>query len=206
MLMAARRLGEAERLLRREEWRGLTPTFHLGRSLHGMMLGIVGYGRIGRAVAARAKVLGMGVQWVGRTHANNASDALDRAPSLDALLGTSDIVSLHAPATPETVHLMNGATLARMRRGSILINTARGALVDEAALVDALRSGHLYAAGLDVYEREPALYPGLLTLENVVLLPHLGSATIETRTAMGLRALANAHQWLAGEPMQDRVV
>jgi lactate dehydrogenase-like 2-hydroxyacid dehydrogenase len=205
MLMAARRLGEAERLVRREEWRGLTPTFHLGRSLHGMMLGIVGYGRIGRAVATRAKALGMRVQWVGRHNADIGSDASERAASLDALLGTSDIVSLHAPATPEIMHLMDRARLAQMRAGSMLINTARGTLVDEAALVEALRSGHLFAAGLDVYEREPALHPGLLTLENVVLLPHLGSATVETRTAMGLRALANAQQWLAGEPMQDRV-
>jgi lactate dehydrogenase-like 2-hydroxyacid dehydrogenase len=128
------------------------------------------------------------------------------APSLDALLATSDIVSLHAPATPDTQHLMNAERIALMPPGSILVNTARGSLVDERALADALRSGHLFAAGLDVHEQEPKIHPVLMGLENVVLLPHLGSATVETRTAMGLRALENALQWLAGRPPRDRVI
>ena len=207
ILMASRRLGEGERLVRANRWHGLAPTHHLGHALRGRTLGIVGYGRIGRAVASRARALGLRIQWVGRS--GSASDTHrdpDMAPSLDALLASSDIVSLHAPATPDTLHLMNATRLAAMRPGGILVNTARGSLVDERALAEALRSGHLFAAGLDVHEQEPKINQALLGLENVVLLPHLGSATIETRTAMGMRALDNALQWLSGHPPQDRVV
>lgn len=205
MLMAARRLGEGERLVRANRWNGLAPTHHLGHTLRGRMLGIVGYGRIGRAVADRARVFGLQVQWVGRTGGNAAPDQ-EMATSLEHLLATSDIVSLHAPATPETLHLMNAERLAMMKPGSILVNTARGALVDERALSEVLRSGQLFAAGLDVHEHEPKINPALQSLENVVLLPHLGSATVETRTAMGLRALDNALQWLSGHVPQDRVI
>jgi lactate dehydrogenase-like 2-hydroxyacid dehydrogenase len=204
MLMAARRLGEAERLVRANRWHGLAPTHHLGRTLRGRTLGIIGYGRIGRAVADRARAFGLKIQWLGRAGGAVPADA-EMAPSLEALLATSDIVSLHAPSTPDTQHLLNGARIALMKPGSIVINTARGALVDESALADALRNGHLFAAGLDVHEHEPKINPALLGLENVVLLPHLGSATVETRTAMGLRALENALQWLAGKPPRDRV-
>lgn len=205
ILMASRRLGEGERLVRANRWHGLSPTHHLGHALRGRTLGIVGYGRIGRAVAERARAFGLQVRWIGRTGGSVPADA-DMAASLDELLATSDIVSLHAPATPDTHHLIDAARLAAMRPGSILINTARGALVDERALADALRAGHLFAAGLDVHEFEPRINQGLLGLENVVLLPHLGSATIETRTAMGMRALENAVQWLAGRVPQDRVI
>lgn len=205
MLMAARRLGEGERLVRANRWNGLAPTHHLGHTLRGRTLGIVGYGRIGRAVADRARVFGLRVQWVGRTGGNAAPDQ-EMATSLEHLLATSDIVSLHAPATPETLHLMNAERLAMMKVGSILVNTARGALVDERALSEVLRSGQLFAAGLDVHEHEPKITPALQGLENVVLLPHLGSATVETRTAMGLRALDNALQWLSGHVPQDRVI
>ena len=205
MLMAARRLGEGERLVRANRWNGLAPTHHLGHTLRGRTLGIVGYGRIGRAVADRARVFGLRVQWVGRTGGNAAPDQ-EMATSLEHLLATSDIVSLHAPATPETLHLMNAERLAMMKPGSILVNTARGALVDERALSEVLRSGQLFAAGLDVHEHEPKINPALQSLENVVLLPHLGSATVETRTAMGLRALDNALQWLSGHVPQDRVI
>ncbi|MCC7052462.1 MAG: D-glycerate dehydrogenase [Gemmatimonadaceae bacterium] len=204
MLMAARRLGEGERLVRASRWHGLAPTHHLGHTLRGRTLGIIGYGRIGRAVADRARVFGMRVQWIGRSGGSASGDP-GRAESLDSLLGTSDIVSLHAPATSDTHHLIDAARLARMRPGSILVNTARGSLVDERALAEALRSGQLFAAGLDVHEFEPRINQALLGLENVVLLPHLGSATIETRTAMGMRALDNALQWLSGRPPQDRV-
>jgi lactate dehydrogenase-like 2-hydroxyacid dehydrogenase len=204
MLMASRRLGEAERLVRANRWHGLAPTHHLGRTLRGRTLGIIGYGRIGRAVALRARAFGLAVQWIGRAGSAVAPDA-ERAESLDALLATSDIVSLHAPSTPDTQHLLSSARIALMKPGSIVINTARGSLVDERALADALRDGHLFAAGLDVHEHEPKINPALLGLENVVLLPHLGSATVETRTAMGLRALENALQWLAGRPPRDRV-
>jgi lactate dehydrogenase-like 2-hydroxyacid dehydrogenase len=205
MLMAARRLGEGERLVRAHQWHGLAPTHHLGLTLRGRTLGIIGYGRIGRAVASRARVFGMRIQWLGRVGGNARADD-EMAPSLEALLATSDIVTLHAPATPETLRLINADRIAMMPPRSILINTARGTLVDEHALAVALRSGHLFAAGLDVHEREPQINPALMALENVVLLPHLGSATIETRTAMGLRALGNAIDWLAGRPPQDRVI
>ncbi|MDZ7631570.1 MAG: D-glycerate dehydrogenase [Gemmatimonadaceae bacterium] len=206
MLMAARRLGEGERLVRANRWHGIAPTHHLGQTLRGRTLGIVGYGRIGRAVALRARAFGLAVQWVGRPAGGSAPPDAEMAPSLEALLSSSDIVSLHAPASAESHHLIDAERLAQMRPGSILINTARGSLVDERALADALRTGHLFAAGLDVHEFEPKINPALSGLENVVLLPHLGSATIETRTAMGLRALENALQWLSGREPQDRVI
>lgn len=205
MLMATRRLGEGERLVRSGGWHGLAPTHHLGHAMRGRTLGIVGYGRIGRAVADRARAFGLRIRWVGRP-GGHASPDHEMAASLDELLATSDIVSLHAPATPDTQQLMNAARIAQMRDGSILVNTARGSLVDETALAAALASGHLFAAGLDVHQHEPTVTTALLTMENVVLLPHLGSATIQTRTAMGLRALNNSLQWLAGTRPQDRVV
>ena len=205
MLMATRRLGEGERLVRSGGWHGLAPTHHLGHAVRGRTLGIVGYGRIGRAVADRARAFGMRILWIGRPGGQTPPDR-EMATSLDELLASSDIVSLHAPATPDTQQLMNAARLAQMRTGAILVNTARGSLVDETALAAALASGHLFAAGLDVHQHEPVISPALLTLENVVLLPHLGSATVETRTAMGLRALENALQWLAGTRPRDRIV
>jgi glyoxylate reductase len=206
MLMASRRLGEGERLVRTGAWQGLTPTFHLGRTLHGATLGIVGYGRIGRAVAHRARAFGMHIRWIGRTGAAFDTSDREHAASLEALLATSDIVSLHAPATAESAQLMNAARIALMKPGSMLINTARGSLVDESALASALATGHLFAAGLDVHEHEPLIHPQLRTMENVVLLPHLGSATTATRTAMGLRALENALLWQSGAAPRDRVV
>ncbi len=206
ILMASRRLGEGERVVRASRWHGFAPTWHLGHTLRGRTLGIVGYGRIGRAVAARARAFGLRVQWVGRSAVGTVPADAEMAESLDALLATSDIVTLHAPAGADTHHLISADRIACMRPGSILINTARGSLVDERALADALRDGHLFAAGLDVHEFEPKINSGLMQLENVVLLPHLGSATIETRTAMGLRALENARQWVAGHEPQDRVI
>lgn len=206
ILMASRRLGEGERVLRASRWHGFAPTYHLGHALRGQMLGIVGYGRIGRAVAARARAFGLRVQWVGRATGSSVPSDAEMAPSLDALLATSDIVTLHAPASADTHHLIDADRIAQMRRGAILINTARGSLVDERALAEALRQGHLFAAGLDVHEFEPRINQALLGLENVVLLPHLGSATVETRTAMGMRALDNALQWVAGYEPQDRVI
>lgn len=205
MLMATRRLGEGERLVRSGGWHGLAPTHHLGHAVRGRTLGIIGYGRIGRAVADRARAFGLRIRWVGRVGGQTPPDD-EMAASLDELLATSDIVSLHAPATPDTQQLMNAARIARMRPGAILVNTARGVLVDELALAAALASGHLFAAGLDVHQHEPTITPALLSLENVVLLPHLGSATVETRTAMGLRALENALQWLGGTRPRDLVV
>ena len=206
LLMAMRRLGEGERLVRAGRWAGLAPTHHLGHSPAGKTLGIVGYGRIGRALARKAHhALGMRVRYVTRRPVDDADPWATAAESLEALLGASDVVSLHCPATAETHHLMNAAAFARMRPGAVLVNTARGTVVDEAALAVALRDGPLAAAGLDVYEREPAVDPALLALENVVLLPHLGSATVETRTAMGMRAVANLDAVFAGRVPPDRV-
>jgi lactate dehydrogenase-like 2-hydroxyacid dehydrogenase len=207
ILMTARRLTEGERCLRAGAWAGWAPTQLLGMSLGGKTLGVVGFGRIGRAVARRAHLgLGMRVRYVSRTARPDADEALaTAAPSLAALLAESDVVSIHAPATAETRHLIDAAALARMQPHAILVNTARGDLVDEAALAAALRAGTIAGAGLDVYEREPQVHPDLLGLENVVLLPHLGSATRETRRAMGERALANLVAFFDGREPADRV-
>jgi len=164
------------------------PLHLLGVSLQGKRLGIVGMGRIGSAVAARARAFGMDVAGVRR------------GEPLDDLLATSDVVSLHAPLTRETFHLIDAAALAKMKRGAFLINTARGKLVDEAALCDALQRGRLRGAGLDVYEDEPRVSPRLLALPNVVALPHIGSATEETRSAMARIAATDVARYLTGQP------
>jgi lactate dehydrogenase-like 2-hydroxyacid dehydrogenase len=208
MLMAARRLGEGERELRAGRWAGWRPTHLLGRSLHGRTLGVVGFGRIGQATARRARHgLGMRVLYLNPSPRDEDARALgaERCATLEALLAASDVVSLHCPATPETRHLIDAAALARMKRGAILVNTARGDVVDEGALAAALADGTIAAAGLDVYEGEPRVHPALLALENVVLLPHLGSATEETRRAMGERALANLEAFFDGRDPPDRV-
>ena len=209
LLAVARRMGEGERHVRSGAWTGWGPTEMLGSSVTGMTLGIVGMGRIGRAVARRgARGFGMRVLYQQPRPVDDAElDGLDvrRAGDLDELLSQSDAVTLHAPATPETRHLIDAARLARMRRGAFLINTSRGELVDEAALVDALASGTIAGAGLDVYEHEPDVPAALLRLENVVLLPHLGSATVETRVAMGNCAVDNLQAFLRGDPPPNRV-
>jgi lactate dehydrogenase-like 2-hydroxyacid dehydrogenase len=208
MLMTLRRLGEGERLLRVGAWTGWAPTQHLGARLSGKVLGIVGMGRIGRAVARRA-ALGFGIRIL---YASPTALPPGEAAVLDAerveteeLFETSDVVSIHCRASAETRHLVNANTLARMAPHAVLINTARGDIVDEAALAAALKSGRPAAAGLDVYEEEPHVHPGLLGLENVVLLPHLGSATIESRLAMGRRALSNLTAFFEGKPLPDEV-
>lgn len=208
MLMAARGLGSGERELRSGAWRGWHPMHHLGTRLTGKTLGIVGMGRIGRAVARRAvHGFGMRLQYASRTPlpAGEAA-ALDAVRlELDQVFAESDFVSLHVSANDETRHLVDARRLALMPRHGILINTTRGFVVDEAALVDALERGAIAAAGLDVYEREPRVSPGLLALDNVVLLPHLGSATVESRTAMGMRAFENLVAWSEGRPLPDPV-
>lgn len=207
MLAVLRRAGEGERELRELRWTGWRPTHLLGRRLTGRTLGIVGYGRIGRAVAQRARAaFGMPVLvWTRTPSPADAGSGVRFVQSLDEMLRAVDVLSLHCPASPVTTHLIGAAQFARMRPGAILINTARGDVVDEAALVEALGAGRIAGAGLDVYEREPTVHPGLLERENVVLLPHLGSATHETREAMGMRALANLEAFFAGEPPPDRV-
>jgi lactate dehydrogenase-like 2-hydroxyacid dehydrogenase len=209
LLAVARRVGEGERHVRAGAWTGWRPTHMLGTRVTGKTLGIVGMGRIGRAVARRARG-GFAMRiiyWAPRPvdDPEIAELGAERRETLDDLLAASDFVSLHAPSTPETRHLIDAARLARMRRGAVLINTARGGLVDEAALVEALRAGTIAGAGLDVYEAEPSLAPGLAELENAVLLPHLGSATTEARVAMGERAVQNLSAFFGGRPPPDRV-
>ncbi len=208
LLMVARRLPEGERELRAGKWTGWGPTHHLGTKVTGKTLGVIGLGRIGRAVAKRASAgFGMRVLYYDPpvSPADGKSVGAESRDSLEAVLRESDFVSLHAPALPETRHLINAERLALMPRHAFLINTARGDLVDEAALVRALAAKTIAGAGLDVFEREPAVSPELVAMENVVLLPHLGSASTETRVAMGNRALDNLEAFFAGKPPKDRV-
>ena len=203
LIDAARRISEGDRLVRAGRWERWTPTFHLGTRVHGMKLGIVGFGRIGKAVARRARGFGM---HVGYTQRHREPEAIERAlgatyvPSLDELCATSEAISIHVPLTADTRHLFSAERLARMRAGSILVNTARGAVVDEAALAHALEHGPLAAAGLDVFEDEPRVHPALLARENAVLAPHIGSADRPTREAMASTAAANVIRVLRGEP------
>jgi lactate dehydrogenase-like 2-hydroxyacid dehydrogenase len=209
MLMAARRAGEGERLLRSGRWSGWTPTQLLGQDLRGKTLGLVGFGRIARETARRARaLLDVRIAYHSRSRASNVDEeglGATYHESLAALLGISDIVSLHCPGGAATRHLLNGQAFERMKPSAILINTARGSVVDERALADALSRGVIAAAGLDVYEGEPAVDPVLLELENVVLLPHLGSATLQTRTAMGMQAADNLDAFFSGSPPPNRV-
>jgi glyoxylate reductase len=191
ILAVTRRLGEGERMVRRGDWKGWAFDQLLGMQLRGRQLGVIGFGRIGQAVAARAQAFGMTI-----AHSSRGGRGL----SLDHLLATSDVVSLHVPLTPDTRHLIGQAQLARMKRSAYLVNTTRGPVVDEAALAWALRSRLIAGAALDVYEQEPIVHPDLLGLENVVLAPHLGSATTETRTAMADLAARNVIAVLSGQP------
>jgi glyoxylate reductase len=188
ILGVARRVGEADRLVRAGGWKGWSLDFMLGTELRGKQLGIIGAGRIGKAVAAKAPAFGM-------TPVFAKHDM-----SLDELLVSSDVISIHAASTPQNRHLINRKTLIRMKRSAILVNTARGALVDEEALVWALDERLIAGVALDVFEREPAVHPGFLTHENVLLTPHLGSATRETRTAMAGLAVRNVLAVLSGQP------
>jgi lactate dehydrogenase-like 2-hydroxyacid dehydrogenase len=210
LLMVARRAGEGERHVRAGQWTGWRPTHMLGARVSGKTLGMIGMGRIARAVAKRAH-FGFGMKVIFHDpFPPTAEDAralgVEPRASVEAVLAEADFVSLHCPATPETRHLINAERLAGMQRHAFLINTARGDVVNEAALVAALRGGVIAGAGLDVFEREPQVTPELLTMENVALLPHLGSATLETRIAMGMRAIENLTLFFAGQPVRDRVV
>ena len=209
LLMAARRAGEGERELRAGNWAGWRPTHLIGSALKDKVLGLVGFGRIAIATARRARHgFGMRIRYHGRREADPAvveELQAEFCPSLAHLLETSDYVSLHVPGGAETANMIDAEALSLMKRGSYLINTARGGVVDHEALAEALGSGHLAGAGLDVYPAEPAVPPALLDLENVVLLPHLGSANAETRIAMGMRALANVEAFAAGSELPDRV-
>ena len=195
ILGITRRIVEGDRLVRAGQWKGWALDFMLGTELGGKQLGIIGFGRIGQAVAARASVFGMRVAYMSRSP-QNAPNA--EAMPLDRLLTTSDVLSLHCPLTAETRHLIDQKAFARMKRSAYLINTSRGPVVDEAALAWALKNRVIAGAALDVYEDEPTVHSDLLTLENVVLAPHLGSATTETRTAMADLAVRNAIAVLTG--------
>lgn len=201
ILMATRRLGEGERLIRSgQPWKwGMF--FLLGSSLHGKTLGIVGMGGIGQATARRAKAFGMDIIYQSRSDIDPriAAELGARRVDLDELLDISDIVSLHCPYGPATHHLIGAEQLASMKDSAYLINTARGPIVDEASLASALREKQIAGAGLDVFENEPRVHPGLLELKNVVLVPHLGSATVETRTAMAMLAADNTLAVLSDE-------
>jgi lactate dehydrogenase-like 2-hydroxyacid dehydrogenase len=205
MLMAARRAGEGERELRAGDWTGWRPTHLLGQSLAGKTLGLVGYGRIARATAERARAaLGMRIAYHSRRRAEDEGNAV-YCDTLESLAGASDVLSLHTPGGPQTHHMVDADLLKRMKPSAILINTARGSVVNEDDLARALTEGVIAGAGLDVYQGEPTVNPALLAAPNLVLLPHLGSATLETRTAMGMRVADNLDRFFDGEPLLDRV-
>ncbi len=209
ILAVARRAWEGDRELRSGAWTGWRPTHLLGRRVSGKTLGIVGMGRIGRAVAQRARSgFSMSIRyWSRKRLTGDLERALDVAwcPTLHELASSSDFVSVHTPATPETRNLIDAGVLGAMRPGTFLVNTARGDVVDESALLESLSTNHLGGAALDVFDGEPHVRPALLASPRIVTLPHLGSATLESRVAMGERVLENIRAWLLGVDLPDRV-
>jgi len=210
MLMASRRASEGERQLRAGQWTGWRPRHLVGQSLSGKLLGLVGFGRIAQATAQRAKAaFGMRLGYSSRNRAAleiEAEFGVTYFPTLNDLALEADVLSLHTPGGPQTRHLINAERLALMKPTAIIVNTSRGSVIDEEALAAALAGGQIAAAGLDVFEREPVVNPALLALENAVLLPHLGSATIEARTRMGMQAADNLDAFFSGAEPPDRVV
>ncbi|MDH3638567.1 MAG: D-glycerate dehydrogenase [Gammaproteobacteria bacterium] len=209
LLAVARRVGEGERELRAGNWTGWRPTHMTGTKVTGKTLGVVGFGRIGQAVARRAHH-GFGMTILFHDAYKPHPDAVravqaTSCDSLEELLARSDFVSLHCPATLDTVHLMNAERLAQMQPHAFLINTARGDVIHEADLIKALNDNQIAGAGLDVFEKEPQIPDGLLALDKVVLLPHLGSASMETRVAMGMKVVENARAFFEGKPPPDKV-
>ncbi len=196
LLGAARRASEGEALMRQDAWQGWAPTHLMGTEVTGKRLGIMGMGRIGQAVAQRARGFDMRIHY---------SDAATFHQDADEMLPLCDFLALHVPLLPETRGWLNAERLARLPKGAIVVNSSRGPVVDDAALIAALKSGHIAAAGLDVFTGEPRANPGYRALPNTFLLPHLGSATIETRTAMGNRALDNLDAFHAGKQPPDLV-
>jgi lactate dehydrogenase-like 2-hydroxyacid dehydrogenase len=206
LLGAARRGAEGDRLVREGRWDFWSPAFMVGRQITGKRIGIVGMGRVGQVMAERARGFAMEVHYHNR---RRLPPELEKGAvfheTIEGLLPQVDVLSLHCPTTPETTNLINAERLALLPRGAILVNTARGSLVDEDALVAALKSGQLFAAGLDVFRQEPGGNPAISELPNVFMLPHIGSATFETRDAMGFRALDNLDAFFAGRAPGDRV-
>jgi len=209
LLMTARRGAEGDRLVRAKKWTGWCPTHMLSSNVTGATLGLIGFGRIGQAMARKAHHgFDMNIIYYNPSAANEyVTQDLQakRCNSLEEVLSQADFVSLHCPAGANTKHLINAQTLKLMKPSAHLINTARGDVVDSIALCEALKNKQIAGAGLDVYENEPHIYEGFLALENVELLPHLGSATLETRTAMGEKVLANLAAYFAGNTLPDRV-
>jgi lactate dehydrogenase-like 2-hydroxyacid dehydrogenase len=206
MLMSCRRAAEGERLVRSGRWEGWHPTQLLGLHLTGKVLGVVGMGRIGQAIARRAHFgFGMQVLWYSRSDRDLGTLPATRIARLDALMAAADVVVVAVPGGAATRHLIGAAELAAMRPHAHLVNIARGDVIDEAALIAALRARRIGGAGLDVYEHEPHVPEALIALDNVTLLPHLGTATEEVRTAMGLMALENARAWRDGRPLPNPV-
>jgi lactate dehydrogenase-like 2-hydroxyacid dehydrogenase len=205
MLGAARRGAEGDRMVREGRWDFWSPSFMVGKQVTGKRFGVVGMGRVGLATVAKARGFGMEIHYHNRRRLppEQEQGAIYHEKLAD-LLAVSDFLSLHCPATPENMKLINATTLAQLPRGAVLINTARGGLIDD-ALIDALKSGQLFAAGLDVFQKEPGGNPALSALPNVFMLPHIGSATFETRDAMGFRALDNLDAFFRGEEPHDRV-
>jgi glyoxylate reductase len=206
LLAAARRLGEGERIVRAGEWEAWGPKMLLGPDVWGKKLGILGFGEIGQALARRAKGFGMELIYWNRSRKEEAEKELEaRYLELGELLETCDFLSIHAPLTEETTHLIGAPELEKMKTEAVLVNTSRGPLVDEDALADALEEGWIFAAGLDVYEEEPKVHPKLLELENVVLAPHIGSASLETRDRMAATAGEDLRAVLRGEQPKNPV-
>jgi glyoxylate reductase len=209
ILSVPRRLGEGSRLIRDGQWTGWAPTAMLGRCIGGKRLGIVGMGRIGQAVAHRARAFGMDVVYHNRHRLPQSVETVFGArfePDLERLFAESDILTLHCPAGAGTHHLVNAERLQAMKSSAYLINTARGDLIDEDALIAALQSGQIAGAGLDVFAREPQIDPRLIALPNVITLPHLGSATVEGREHAGEKVIANIRFWVDGHRPPDQVL
>jgi len=209
ILAVTRRVAEGERLIRTGEWAGWAPTSMLGNRLKGKRLGIVGMGRIGQAVARRARTFGLSIHYHNRRRIHPDVEAELEAthwPSLDQMLARMDIVSVNCPRTPATYHLLSERRLKLLRPTAFVVNTARGEIIDEEALVRMLAEGKIAGAGLDVFEKEPDVDPKLLSLDNVVLLPHMGSATMEGRIDMGERVIVNIRSFADGHQPPDRVI
>ena len=207
LLGAARRAHEGEQQIRTDSWADWSATYQLGLQVSGKRLGIIGMGRVGQIMARRARGFDMQIHYYNRSRlpAELELDAVYH-DSVEGLLPHCDFLSIHCPATPETRHLLNAERIALLPDRAVVVNTARGAVVDDDALIAALRSGKLFAAGLDVFNDEPRIHPGYRELKNTFLLPHIGSATVETRDAMGFRALDNLDAIMAGREPRDRLV
>ncbi len=209
MLAVPRRLAAGIKALESGDWAGWSPTWMLGHRIWGKRLGIIGMGRIGQAVARRAKAFGMSIHYHNRRRVTSeVEDALEATywESLDQMLARMDVVSIHCPHTPATFHLLSARRLRLLKPDAFIVNTARGEVIDENALIRMLEAGELAGAGLDVFEHEPAVNPKLAKLENVVLLPHMGSATIEGRVEMGEKVIINIKTFMDGHRPPDRVL